>query len=169
MKPQQKNPLVSIETNQTVCADCSIRRLALFHGVPEADLEWTQAFRSGQYKVKARREVYREAQPGEYLFTIYHGWFALYKTLNNGKRQILRIALPGDMIGFQPDFDAPLNHSASSVANTRTNRATSSTVCIRPAGFILQCAASSRSSASGVYTHCSADVITVPNLSMLTR
>ena len=117
MKSQPPNSLVRIETNQTACAECSIRRLALFHGVPEEDLEWTQTYRSGQFKVKARREVYRESQPGEYLFTLYHGWFAQYKTLNNGKRQILRIALPGDMIGFQPDFSAPLNHSAVSLTD----------------------------------------------------
>lgn len=114
---KKKPTLIAIEHNQTACTDCSIRRLALFHGVPEEDLSWTQAYRSCQYTVPARREVYRESQPGEFMFTVYHGWFVIYKTLGNGKRQILRIALPGDMLGFQSDLKAPMTHSAMSLTD----------------------------------------------------
>jgi CRP-like cAMP-binding protein len=118
MKSDHKSSLIPIEVNRTVCAECSIRRLALFHGVPEDELEWTQEYRSGQFRVKARKEIYCEAQSCEHLFTLYHGWVALYKTLNNGKRQILRIALPGDMLGFQPNLLAPLTHSAVSLTDS---------------------------------------------------
>ena len=117
MKLDQHNTLLPVENNRTVCAECSVRRLALFHGVPETELEWTQAYRSEQYRVKARKEIYRESQPGDFLFTLYHGWVAIYKNLDNGKRQILRIALPGDIIGFQPHFDGPMSHSAMSLTD----------------------------------------------------
>ena len=118
MKPEQNTNLIPIEHNATTCADCSVRRLALFHGVAEQDLEWTQEYRAHQFTIAPRREIYRESQPSEYMFTVYHGWVALYKTLDNGKRQILRIALPGDMIGFQPDLLAPMNSSAMSLSET---------------------------------------------------
>lgn len=114
---ETKSNLIEIEHNQTVCTECSIRRLALFHGVPEEELAWTQTFRSCQYTVPARKEVYRESHPSEFMFTVYHGWFAVYKTLDNGKRQILRIALPGDMLGFQADLEAPMTHSAISLTD----------------------------------------------------
>ena len=118
MKSDNNSHLIPIEHNQTVCAECSVRRLALFHGVPEKDLDWTQAYRSGQYTVKARREIFRESKPCEYMFTLYHGWVAIYKTLDNGKRQILRIALPGDMLGFQSQLTAPMSHSAMTLTDS---------------------------------------------------
>jgi len=117
MMAEIKNNLIEIEHNQMVCTECSIRRLALFHGVPEDQLSWTQSYRSCQYTIEARKEVYREFDNSEFVFTVYHGWFATYKTLDNGKRQILRIALPGDMLGFQGNLEAPMTHSAVSLTD----------------------------------------------------
>lgn len=117
MKSDNKNFLIPVEKKQTECSECSIRRLALFHGVPEDQLDWTQTYRSNQFTVAPRKEIYRETQPSDYMFTVYHGWFALYKTLDNGKRQILRIAFPGDMLGFQAHLDAPMTHSAMSLSD----------------------------------------------------
>lgn len=109
--------LIEVKHKETACTDCSIRRLALFDGVNEGELSWTQKYRSCQYTVPARREVYRESHASEFMFTVYHGWFAVYKTLGNGKRQILRVSLPGDMLGFQSDLEAPMTHSAISLTD----------------------------------------------------
>ena len=112
-----RNNLIKIEHNPTQCAECSIRRLALFHRVSESELSWTSEYRSQQYTVQARKEIYREGLPSEFMFTVYHGWFATYKTLGNGRRQILRIALPGDMLGFQANLEGAMNHSAVSLTD----------------------------------------------------
>ncbi len=118
MKAETNINLIPIEHKQTPCSECSVRRLALFNGVPEQELNWTQDYRSNQFTIAPRKEIYRETQPSEYMYTIYHGWVAVYKTLDNGKRQILRIALPGDMIGFQANLRAPMNTSAISLTET---------------------------------------------------
>ncbi len=117
MMVEVKQNLIAVANNPTVCSECSIRRLALFHGVPEDQLAWTQTYRNNQYTIEARKEVYREFDYSEFMFTVYHGWFAMYKTLDNGKRQILRIALPGDMLGFQGNLEAPMTHSAVSLTD----------------------------------------------------
>ncbi len=108
--------LIVIQQKEISCSDCSIRRLALFHGVAENELSWTQNYRSCQYKLASRKEIYRESHPSDYMFTIYHGWVAIYKTLENGKRQILKIALPGDIIGYQANLEGPMNYSANSLS-----------------------------------------------------
>lgn len=118
MKHEQNSILIPIENNPTDCNECSIRRLALFYGVEDKDLEWTQSYRSNQYKVKARKDVYSEAEICDFMFTLYHGWIAMFKTLGNGKRQILRIALPGDMLGFQSHLGAPMTHTAMSLTDS---------------------------------------------------
>lgn len=110
--------LLDIEYKQTQCSDCSVRRLALFKGVTEEDLSWTQGYRSNQFKIKAKNTLYKEAEKSEYMFTLYHGWVLQYVTLSNGKRQILRIALPGDFLGFQADFGGPMHHTAMALTDT---------------------------------------------------
>ncbi|MEN8212889.1 MAG: Crp/Fnr family transcriptional regulator [Pseudomonadota bacterium] len=86
---------------QTACIDCPIRQMALFRGVPEGELGWTQEFRDAQYLLPAREVLYREGDVAHSLFTLFDGWMILFKLLDNGKRQILRFVLPGDFFGFQ--------------------------------------------------------------------
>lgn len=112
MKSDIPADFIPIEHNPTDCAECSVRRLALFQGVSESDLSWTKKYRAHQFTVQAHKEIYQESKISPYMFTLYHGWVAMYKTLGSGKRQILRIALPGDMLGFHPDLSAPMTHSA---------------------------------------------------------
>ncbi len=110
--------LFPIEYKHTQCSDCSIRRLALFKGVSEKDIEWTQEFRSNQFKIKAKKSLYKESEQSDYMFTLYHGWVLQYVTLSNGKRQVVRISLPGDFLGFQADFGGPMNHTAIALTDT---------------------------------------------------
>ncbi len=110
--------LLPIEYKHTQCTDCSVRRLALFKGVSEEDLSWTQKFRSDQFKIKAKKTLYKESEHSEYMFTLYHGWVLQYATLSNGKRQVTKIALPGDFLGFQADFGGTMRHTAMALTDT---------------------------------------------------
>ena len=47
------------------------------------------------------------------------GWLFLYKLLENGRRQISKIALPGDFVGFMPEFDAEMDHCAEALTPVR--------------------------------------------------
>lgn len=114
----QETDLLKVEKNQTECSDCSIRRLALFNGVSLEELSWTQSYRSCQYKLKARNKIYTEDKINEHLFTVYHGWVILYKNLKDGKRQIIKVALPGDLIGFQSNLEAAMSYSAITLTDT---------------------------------------------------
>ncbi len=42
-----------------------------------------------------------EGQRGDRLFTVLDGWAFRYKTLADGRRQILNFLLPGDLVGLQ--------------------------------------------------------------------
>ncbi|HGG59533.1 MAG TPA: Crp/Fnr family transcriptional regulator [Gammaproteobacteria bacterium] len=103
----------------TKCTTCPIRKMALFQGVPFYRLEWTQRFRESQQNVEARKQIYLEQTPPTHAYTLFSGWVALYKTLDNGKRQILRIALPGDMLGFQVAGDGTATHSAEALTQVK--------------------------------------------------
>ena len=54
--------------------------------------------------VEAGRAVIDEFRPSPQLFTLYSGWAFRFKTLSDGRRQILSFLLPGDFIGVQDEF-----------------------------------------------------------------
>jgi len=100
---------------QTKCTQCPIRNLALFQGVPADRLEWTQKYREQQFVVPSKTNLYREGSNTDYVYTLFDGWMAMYQTSKEGKRQILRFALPGDFLGFQTDQNGMVSHSVSAL------------------------------------------------------
>lgn len=100
----------------TECQQCPIRNLALFESVDEGLLDWTQKFRSQQYTLDSRRLLYREGDVVEESYTLFQGWVMLFKMLPDGKRQVLRFALPGDFLGARGG--KPVNHSALAITES---------------------------------------------------
>jgi CRP-like cAMP-binding protein len=108
----------------THCAQCGVRKLALFQGVKPENLEWTQSHRKEQYILKPKRRLFEEGEPPRYAYTLFSGWVALYQTSPEGGRLIHQFALPGDFIGFQAKADQPIDYSAQAL--------TEITVCAFP-------------------------------------
>lgn len=102
----------------TQCAACPVRELALFEGVPEEHLSWTQQYRANQLVVPAKQDFLHEGSESDFVYTLFSGWAILYKTLPSGKRQIIRFALPGDLIGFQHNLKAPMHYSAQALTES---------------------------------------------------
>ena len=109
--------LKPVETPVTQCAECPIRRMALFKRVPIEKLDWTQDYRTNQYSLKARQHLYQEGEQHEFVYTLFDGCVKLYKTLKNGKIQAMRFASPGDFLGFQGDLSDRMHHGAEAVTD----------------------------------------------------
>jgi len=102
----------------TECTRCPIRKLALFQGVPADRLKWTQKYRDQQFVVPPKATLYREGSVTDYVYTLFEGWMVMYQTSREGKRQILRFALPGDFLGFQTDQNGMISHSVSALGES---------------------------------------------------
>lgn len=113
----QKSKLNEVVPVPTRCADCPIRRQALFQVVADEYLNEAEARRTGQYQLAARHPLYQEGAPAAMAYTLFEGWLLLYRTHSDGSRQGLRIALPGDFVGFVPLSDAYYSHSAMAVTD----------------------------------------------------
>ncbi len=50
------------------------------------------------------------------LFTLLSGWAFRYKTLEDGRRQILNYILPGDLVGLQGSIIGEMQHSVESLS-----------------------------------------------------
>ena len=101
------------------CADCRLRHTAGFQPVTDEELICIQAFRSGTRAVRAGRAVIAELSNPVNLFTLYAGWAFRYKTLSDGRRQILNFLLPGDFIGLQAEFANTATHGVEALTDVQ--------------------------------------------------
>lgn len=109
MKQHHKIPAA----NESSCLDCEVRRFAWFEPGDESHLRDRQALRSGQYRVRAGEKLFAEGEILKYAFTLKQGWAIYEKLLKNGRRQVLHVALPGDFIGCQANFEQPIDYSVT--------------------------------------------------------
>jgi CRP/FNR family transcriptional regulator, anaerobic regulatory protein len=102
-------------SDPTSCVDCPIRGLALFQPLSGEPLKAMQMHRLEQREFAAGTVLYTQDSHLDESYTLFQGWVMLYRTLGDGRRQVLRFALPGDFLGFQPDPTGPILHSAQAL------------------------------------------------------
>lgn len=99
------------------CDQCGLRANPAFLQVSPAEVRAIEAFRRGSRLVEAGRPIIEEYRPGPHLFTLYGGWAFRFKTLSDGRRQILSFLLPGDFIGLQDEFADGYTHGVEAVTD----------------------------------------------------
>lgn len=99
------------------CSACSLRKTDAFTPIAHDALAFMEAFRSGTAAVPAGGTIIFEQRPNGKLFTLYAGWAFRYKTLSDGRRQILNFLLPGDFIGLQQEFADGAMHGIEAVTD----------------------------------------------------
>ncbi len=100
------------------CDDCALRRLEAFLPASAEELQAIQSFRLGARRVAAGGVIVEEHRRSAELFTLYAGWAFRYKTLSDGRRQILNFLLPGDFIGLQDEFADGHTHGVEALTDT---------------------------------------------------
>ena len=112
-----KNRQTELRAAPTRCADCPIRQKALFQVVSEDYLQDAESRRTAQYRLPARSLLYQEGAPAAMAYTLFEGWLMLFRTHSDGSRQGLRVALPGDFVGYAPLGEGSHSHSAIAVGD----------------------------------------------------
>lgn len=113
----QNSKLTEVRSLPTRCAECPIREKALFQVVAEDYLNDAEANRTAQYQLAARSHLYQEGSAATMAFTLFSGWLMLYRTHSDGSRQGLRIALPGDFVGYAPFSESEYSHGALAITD----------------------------------------------------
>ena len=83
------------------CSQCPLRALPLFTAVSAEERNLIESLRGNQIHKPAGHTLIAEGQANAPLYTLFAGWAFRYKTLADGRRQILNFLLPGDLIGLQ--------------------------------------------------------------------
>ena len=90
---------------QTPCRACPLRSLPAFTKLEAGKVDFIQSLKSNHVHQDAGTWIIHAGQPSE-LFTLFSGWAARFKTLEDGRRQILNFMLPGDLLGLQASMFA---------------------------------------------------------------
>src|SRR6202045_1205688 len=92
---------------QLSCFDCSLRACGLFKPITPNELGAINEIKRDHLVLAAGAEIIRAGDDSPEIYTLYSGWAFRFKTLPDGRRQILNFLLPGDLVGLQAAmFDA---------------------------------------------------------------
>jgi CRP-like cAMP-binding protein len=66
---------------------------------------------------KAGAALFHQGEPFDYVLLIRSGWVLTYKVFQEGQRQIIRFALPGDLIGFEGNETSGMAYCAEALSD----------------------------------------------------
>lgn len=97
------------------CIRCPLRAHAAFKPVTAPQLGFIQKKKVGQSDFAAGEAVVPEGEVSHRLYTLLAGWAFRFKTLPDGRRQILNILLPGDLVGLQSELLSASPHGVEAL------------------------------------------------------
>lgn len=102
-------------TDQISCEKCLLLKNKAFRNFTTEELGFVQKFKTGEMVSDAGTTLLLSGTNSAHLYTILSGWIFRYKLLEDGRRQILNFALPGDFIGLQSSIFNEMDHSVETL------------------------------------------------------
>ena len=99
------------------CSACPLRALPLFNPHSDVELALIESLKTKQITIEAEHSVIAEGQVNAPLYTLLSGWAFRFKTLSDGRRQILNFLLPGDFIGVQQKMGDASAHGVDALSD----------------------------------------------------
>lgn len=107
----------AVAVHAVECRDCPLRTLNLFLTHSSEELQLVQSLKRGHVRVGADQTLIHEGQTDAPLYTLYSGWAFRYKTLSDGRRQILSFLMAGDFIGVQQKMGDAAAHGVDTLTD----------------------------------------------------
>ena len=101
----------------TPCSRCPLRKIDIFRKFTTEELAFVSSFKSGELALDPGSTIFSEGTNSPHLYTMLSGWAFKYKTLEDGRRQVLNFVLPGDFIGLQASIFDTIGHSIEALTD----------------------------------------------------
>lgn len=92
-----------------------MHELSIFRDFTEKELRFVSSFKRGELVAEAGSAILSEGTHSPHLYTVLSGWAFRFKTLPDGRRQILNYLLPGDLLGLQGSIMGEMEHSVEAL------------------------------------------------------
>lgn len=96
-----------------------VLKLAAFARLSQDDRAALDRLARNQREVAPRRDLIREGDQPRFVHLIVDGWACRYKTLPDGRRQIVAIFLPGDLCDLNVYVLREMDHSVGAITRLR--------------------------------------------------
>ena len=103
---------------ETRCSQCPLRTLPLFLDSDRDELALVQSLKKRERRLNAGETLILEGQTDAPLYTLLSGWAFRFKTLSDGRRQILNFLLAGDFIGVQQKMGDAAAHGVVTLTDS---------------------------------------------------
>ena len=94
-------------------------RVMQYVALSAADLKSLDAIIDGEITIRRRRDLVVDGYEYRKLGFVKEGYAMRYKLLRNGKRQILNVILPGDVVGLPGSFHDRALYSVTAISDLR--------------------------------------------------
>ena len=101
------------------CESCALRKKDCFDPMSPEEVTFMDRFKVGELCVDAGTTILMEGAPSPQLFTVYEGLGLRYKTLEDGRRQVVNFVFPGDLIGLQSAVMGEMCHTTEATTAMR--------------------------------------------------
>lgn len=99
------------------CEKCPMRGKEVLRDFTQTELAFVAEFKSGELNVESGTNILLQGANSAHLYTVLSGWAFRYKTLPDGRRQILNYALPADLLGLQGSIADEMQHSIEALTD----------------------------------------------------
>ena len=99
------------------CEQCPLRSLGSFRYFTDQELRFVSSFKRGELVAESGSTILSEGTHSPHLYTVLSGWAFRYKTLPDGRRQILNYAMPSDLLGLQGSVNDEMQHSVEALTD----------------------------------------------------
>lgn len=120
--PQEFNTSRPVGPARTSCANCPFRSNSNFQNFKAEEIRFIERFKIGELRIDAATNILLEGARSPHLYTVLRGWAFRHKSLDDGRRQVLNFALPGDFIGLQMSVLGEMEHTVTAM--------TEATLCV---------------------------------------
>lgn len=107
--------ILPVSTRRVPCEQCPLRAISHFRAFSPEELKFVSNFKRGELVAETGAAILSEGAHSAQLFTLLSGWAFRFKTLEDGRRQILNYVLPGDLIGLQGSIIGAMEHSVEAL------------------------------------------------------
>ncbi len=100
--------------------DAMLRRISFYADLSDDDIARIAEMDGRARTFERNTEIIDAGQKLDCVFIVTEGWAIRYKTLEDGRRQVLNVLLPGDIFDLQVMVAAEADHSVLAVTDVGT-------------------------------------------------
>lgn len=104
---------------QVPCFECPLLTCEGLRPLTKGQLDFTWSLKSGELHLERGGQIVVQGSISPHLYTLLSGIAFRFKTMEDGRRQVVNYLFPGDLVGLQGAMDDPLSHGAEALTNVR--------------------------------------------------